>query len=93
MEEQNQVARKLENESAVLLKNNSVLPIGKEKKVIIIGELARQMRFQGGGSSHIQPTEIQMRLKAIREKRISGNLYTRDIRMKEELGESNYRIR
>ena len=48
MEEQNQVARKLENESAVLLKNNSVLPIGKEKKVIIIGELARQMRFQGG---------------------------------------------
>lgn len=45
MEEQNQVARKLENESAVLLKNNSVLPIGKEKKVIIIGELARQMRF------------------------------------------------
>lgn len=32
MEEQNQVARKLENESAVLLKNNSVLPIGKEKE-------------------------------------------------------------
>ena len=29
------------------MKNNSVLPIGKEKKVIIIGELARQMRFQG----------------------------------------------
>ena len=32
MEEQNQVARKLENESAVLLKNNSVLPIGKRRR-------------------------------------------------------------
>lgn len=68
MEEQNQVARKLENESAVLLKNNSVLPIGKEKKVIIIGELARQMRFQGGGSSHIQPTKMTNAIEAIREK-------------------------
>ena len=47
MEEQNQVARKLENESAVLLKNNGVLPIGKEKKVIIIGELARQNAISG----------------------------------------------
>ena len=68
MEEQNQVARKLENESAVLLKNNNVLPIGKEKKVIIIGELARQMRFQGGGSSHIQPTKMTNAIEAIREK-------------------------
>lgn len=32
MEEQNQVARKLENESAVLLKNNSVLPIEKRRR-------------------------------------------------------------
>ena len=32
MEEQNQVARKLENESAVLLKNNSVLPIVKRRR-------------------------------------------------------------
>ena len=50
MEEQNQVARKLENESAVLLKNNSVLPIGKEKKVIIIGELASRCGFREVGA-------------------------------------------
>ena len=68
MEEQNQAARKLENESAVLLKNNGVLPIGKEKKIIIIGELAEKMRFQGGGSSHIQPTMMKNAIEAIREK-------------------------
>lgn len=68
MEEQNNVARKLENESAVLLKNNGILPIRKEKKVIIVGELASQMRFQGGGSSHIQPTKTKNAIEAIRGK-------------------------
>ena len=87
MEEQNQVARKLENESAVLLKNNSVLPIGKEKKVIIIGELARQMRFQGGGSSHIQPTEMTNAIEAIREKGYQVTYIQGYQNEKEELGE------
>ena len=87
MEEQNQVARKLENESAVLLKNNSVLPIGKEKKVIIIGELARQMRFQGGGSSHIQPTKMTNAIEAIREKGYQVTYIQGYQNEKEELGE------
>lgn len=87
MEEQNQVARKLENESAVLLKNNSVLPIGKEKKVIIIGELARQMRFQGGGSSHIQPMKMTNAIEAIREKGYQVTYIQGYQNEKEELGE------
>lgn len=87
MEEQNQVARKLENESAVLLKNNSVLPIGKEKEVIIIGELARQMRFQGGGSSHIQPTKMTNAIEAIREKGYQVTYIQGYQNEKEELGE------
>lgn len=87
MEEQNQVARKLENESAVLLKNNSVLPIGKEKKVIIIGELARQMRFQGGGSSHIQPTKMTNAIEAIRENGYQVTYIQGYQNEKEELGE------
>ena len=68
MEEQNHIARKLENDSAVLLKNNGILPIGKEKKIIIVGELAKEMRFQGGGSSHIQPEKLKNAIEAIREK-------------------------
>ena len=87
MEEQNQVARKLENESGVLLKNNSVLAIGKEKKVIIIGELARQMRFQGGGSSHIQPTKMTNAIEAIREKGYQVTYIQGYQNEKEELGE------
>ena len=45
--------------SAVLLKNeDKTLPLAREKKVALIGEMARSPRYQGGGSSHINPTKI-----------------------------------
>ena len=49
----NDLAREIEDECAVLLKNEGTLPVSKDKKLIVIGELADHMRFQGGGSSHI----------------------------------------
>lgn len=47
------LAISLEEESAVLLKNDGFFPIDPIKPIIIIGELAKNMRYQGGGSSHI----------------------------------------
>lgn len=49
----NDLAREIEDECAVLLKNEGALPVSKGRKLIVIGELAEHMRFQGGGSSHI----------------------------------------
>ncbi len=40
-------------ECAVLLKNESVLPLSKNQKVAFIGEFAKNPRYQGAGSSHI----------------------------------------
>ncbi|MCG1010645.1 glycoside hydrolase family 3 C-terminal domain-containing protein [Salinicoccus sp. ID82-1] len=46
-------------ESMVLLKNeDDMLPISKEKDLAVIGALARKPRYQGGGSSNINPTEL-----------------------------------
>ncbi|SCP98837.1 glycoside hydrolase family 3 C-terminal domain-containing protein [Anaerobium acetethylicum] len=51
------LAEKAALESAVLLKNeNQVLPIAKTDKIAIIGSLAKFVRYQGGGSSHINAT-------------------------------------
>lgn len=44
-------------ESAVLLKNEGgVLPLAHTARVAVIGGLAQTMRYQGGGSSHVNPT-------------------------------------
>lgn len=54
--------------SIVLLKNESgALPLSTTQKIAVIGEFAEKPRFQGGGSSHINPTRVDVALDAIRE--------------------------
>ncbi len=52
-DEQNEIACHIETESAVLLKHSGDFPISKNEKILILGNMAKEMRFQGGGSSHI----------------------------------------
>lgn len=54
-------ARKVESEAVTLLKNeNDILPVTKEKykKIAIIGEFAKNPRYQGNGSSEVKPTQL-----------------------------------
>lgn len=53
---QHQTALELAEDSAVLLKNDSFFPL-KKGTVCIIGKMAEEMKFQGGGSSHIKTAE------------------------------------
>ena len=47
------LCRKVAADSAVLLKNNGILPLSKNRHVLVVGELAEIPRFQGAGSSHV----------------------------------------
>jgi len=59
LKEHDELARKIAGECVVLLKNDdSVLPLAKEKKVAFVGEFFEKPRFQGGGSSHINPYKV-----------------------------------
>lgn len=62
-EKDHSLAVKIEEESAVLLKNEGILPIEKEKKAAFIGLFADQPRFQGGGSSHINAFKVTSALQ------------------------------
>ncbi|MBB6634703.1 beta-glucosidase family protein [Cohnella thailandensis] len=62
------LARKVAGESMVLLKNeNSLLPLSRGGKLAVIGAFAEKPRFQGGGSSHINPTKLDNPLEEIRK--------------------------
>lgn len=59
-------ARKVARNSIVLLQNeNKVLPLPIGKKVSIIGDFAKAPRYQGAGSSLINPTAVDCALDAL----------------------------
>ena len=53
------LAKEIAQESAVLLKNeNACLPLKKEENILFVGPMAKQIRYQGSGSSHINPWKL-----------------------------------
>jgi beta-glucosidase len=53
------LARKIAAEGMVLLKNDGVLPLRQGlKRIAVIGRAAKTPHYQGGGSSHINPTLV-----------------------------------
>ncbi|MCU1440332.1 MAG: glycoside hydrolase family 3 [Rhodoglobus sp.] len=60
------LAREAATESIVLLRNEgSLLPLRTAQAVGVIGEFARTPRFQGAGSSQVNPTRVDTALEAI----------------------------
>ncbi len=65
MEADHDFARHAAEQSMVLLKNESVLPLKAGEKVVFIGGFAKKPRFQGGGSSHINSFRVTSALDAV----------------------------
>ena len=58
-EEHHEIAMELAQESIVLLKNeDNMLPINK-RKIALIGDMAKNPRYQGAGSSTINPYKVE----------------------------------
>lgn len=74
VETHHEFARKVAGETIVLLKNeNGILPIDakKNKKIAIVGEFAKNPRYQGAGSSQVNPTKLSNAFDEL--KKIFGN--------------------
>lgn len=66
MEKDHEEARRIAEESMVLLKNaDQILPLKASEKVAFVGGFAKKPRFQGGGSSHINCFKITNALEAV----------------------------
>jgi beta-glucosidase len=68
--EHHALARRVAAESAVLLKNDGgILPLkpAEGASVAVIGEFARTPRYQGAGSSQVNPTRLDVPLDELRD--------------------------
>ena len=53
-----ELACEVAQNGAVLLKNDGVLPMKEGNSIAVIGNMAKTMRYQGTGSSRINPTKL-----------------------------------
>ncbi|HEU4745253.1 MAG TPA: glycoside hydrolase family 3 protein, partial [Anaerolineales bacterium] len=60
-----ELAHRIASEGMVLLKNNGLLPLKGQQHIAVIGRAAENAHFQGGGSSHINPTRVAVPFKEL----------------------------
>lgn len=61
------LARKAASEGMVLLKNDGVLPLTNLRRIAVIGRSAQHPHFQGGGSSFINATKVDVPFEEIQK--------------------------
>lgn len=70
--EHHQKAVEFAKQSMVLLKNDeNILPLKKNARVAVIGDFAKTPRYQGAGSSLIEPTQLDNAYDALARKELS----------------------
>jgi beta-glucosidase len=68
LEQYHNLARKIASESMVLLKNEEgILPLRASANIAVIGEMAAVPRYQGSGSSHVNPYKLTSPLEEMRK--------------------------
>lgn len=68
VEEHHMMAQLAAEESIVLLKNErNILPLKSGTKVAVIGDFAKNPRYQGAGSSVVNPTKLDNTLECLRD--------------------------
>ena len=74
-DEHHRLAREVAARCVVLLKNDGdVLPLRPGTRVAVIGEFAQAPRYQGGGSSHVTATRVDIPVDEIRTR--AGDEFT-----------------
>ena len=70
-EKNNELAVDIATDSAVLLENDGILPLNKQDKFLVIGDLFKTMRYQGSGSSLLNPYHFLSHEEAFENRNIN----------------------
>jgi len=86
------LARRVAGQSAVLLKNaGAVLPLQPGQAVAVIGAMAANPLFEGGGSSHVTPTRFATVTEALANAdRATTVTYAPGYRLKQDVPDAAY---
>lgn len=81
------IAKKAAESSFVLLKNEGMLPLKKEEKLLVVGRFAKRPRYQGAGSSKVKLMHAETPWMSLRDefesiKYLKG--YDEDIKVSDE---------
>lgn len=74
------LARKIAAEGMVLLKNDALpqqgrlLPLKGHQQIVVIGRSAQVAHFQGGGSSHVNPTRVDVPFQELQSRADNAEL-------------------
>lgn len=52
------LAAEIATDGAVLLQNDGTLPLDRSERLLVVGDLFENMRYQGSGSSMVNPTKL-----------------------------------
>lgn len=70
-----ELARRVAEESMVLLKNEGALPLKETETAAFIGKYAVSPRYQGGGSSHVNSCKVTSAMDALKDPESGQNRY------------------
>lgn len=71
-DEHHRLAREIAGQCMVLMKNdNNLLPLKKDAKIALIGEMAHTPRYQGAGSSLINPIKLDNAYQTMKDMEIN----------------------
>ncbi len=83
------LAKEAAEDSIVLLENDGILPLAKGTKVVLIGDFAEKPRYQGAGSSMVNPTKVDTLKECFSESDLELIGYARGyVRTGEKSGEA-----
>lgn len=91
--EHHALARKIASQCMVLMKNDdNILPLKKDAKLAVIGEMAKKPRYQGAGSSLINPIQLDCAYDTLTEMGVSFDYadgYVTDKKKKKKVKEDD----